>query len=359
MKNICFVIHNIQCGGGTERVCATIANELCNRGYNISIISYDAKKAPFFRFDPKIKIGNMLTNILERRTRRFKWYAAWKLKRFLLANKVDLVIDVDTIHALWTYRAIKNTNIKWISWDHFNFTYCTKSFERMQALQLIEMYANKLVLLSKADKQTYLEETNIPENKIIQIYNPLSFEAESYQERNKKQVLAIGRISYQKGFDLLLQAWKIVETKINDWHLEIVCGYGDYHALEEEAHSMGIKNITCSPPTNNVQGKFEGSSIFVLSSRFEGFGLVLTEAMTMSVPCVSFDCPVGPNEIIINNENGLLAKPEDVNDLAEKLIYMIKNKDERIRMGKNAYESSKRFSIDTIIPQWIKLIDNL
>lgn len=69
----------------------------------------------------------------------------------------------------------------------------------MQALQLIEMYANKLVLLSKADKQTYLEETNIPENKIIQIYNPLSFEAESYQERNKKQVLAIGRISYQKG----------------------------------------------------------------------------------------------------------------------------------------------------------------
>ena len=221
------------------------------------------------------------------------------------------------------------------------------------------MYASKLVLLSKADKQTYIEQTNIPENKIIQIYNPLSFESESYQERNKKRVLAIGRISYQKGFDLLLQAWKIVEREISDWQLEIVCGYGDYQALEEEAHSMGIKDIICSPPTNNVKEKFEESSIFVLSSRFEGFGLVLTEAMTMSIPCVSFDCPVGPNEIIINNENGLLARPEDINDLAEKIIYMIKNKDERIRMGRNAYESSKRFSINTILPQWIKLIDNL
>lgn len=358
MKNICFVIHNIQCGGGTERVCATIANALCNRGYHISIISYDAKKAPFFYFDPRIKIGNMLTNILERRTRRFKWYAAWKLKRFLLTNKVDLVIDVDTIHALWTYRAIKDTNIKWISWDHFNFTYCTESFERIQALQLIEMHANKLVLLSKADKKTYLEQTNIPENKIIQIYNPLSFEAESYQEHKNKKIITITRISYEKGTDLLLKAWKIVEARIHDWELEIVCGYGDYKALEDEAHSMGMTHITCSPPTNNVKEKLKSSSIFVLPSRLEGFGLVLTEAMTMSVPCVSFDC-LGPREIIANNENGLLAKPEDINDLAEKIIYMIKNKDERIRMGRNAYESSKRFSIDTIIPQWIKLIDNL
>lgn len=359
MKNICFVIHNIQCGGGTERVCATVANELCKRGYNISIISYDAKKGPFFYFDPRIKIGNMLTNIFERRTRKFKWYAACKLRRFLLKNNVDIVIDIDTIHALWTYRAIKGTNIKWISWDHFNFTYCTGSFDRMQALQLIEQYADKLILLSKADKQTYLEQTNIPENKIVQIYNPLSFEAKSYEERNNKKVLAIGRISYQKGFDLLLQAWRIVEQEIKDWTLEIVCGYGDYNALENEAKLMGIKNILCSPPTNDVKGKFEDSSIFVLSSRYEGFGLVLTEALTMSVPCVSFDCPVGPNEIIINGENGLLSKPEDINDLAEKLIYLIRNEEERIRMGRNAFESSKRFSIDAIIPQWIELIENI
>lgn len=87
MKNICFVIHNIQCGGGTERVCATIANELCHRGYNISIISYDAKKAPFFRFDPKIKISNMLTNILERRTRRFNGTPHGNLKDFYLRTK--------------------------------------------------------------------------------------------------------------------------------------------------------------------------------------------------------------------------------------------------------------------------------
>lgn len=359
MKNICFVIHNIQCGGGTERVGSRIANELCRLGYNVSIVSYDAKRAPFFPLDARIKLGNMLGNIFERRTRKMRWYASWKLRKFLLKNNVDVVIDIDTIHALWTWPAINGTGIQWISWDHFNFNHCIVSFERLKALRLIEQHANKLVLLTDADRAAYLEKTNMKPDFVKRIYNPLSFEEPMYVERTGKKVLAIGRIAPQKGFDLLLKAWALVESEIAGWTLEIVCGYGDYHALQQEAENMGLRHVVCSPPTPDVKSKFAESSIYALSSRFEGFGLVLTEASTMSVPMVSFNCPVGPDEIIRDGENGLLVEPENVEQFAEKLLLLIRDEKMRKTMGERAFEMAKQFSIDRIIPQWIEMIENL
>lgn len=167
----------------------------------------------------------------------------------------------------------------------------------------------------------------------------------------------MGRIAPQKGFDLLLQSWRIIEQQVNDWQLEIVCGYGDYTALEQEARDMGLHNVTCTGPTKDVQGKMSSAAIFALSSRFEGFGLVITEANTCSVPVVSYDCPCGPNEIITDGYDGLLVEPENVEQFAEKLLFLMRDGKQRTRMGYNAYQSAHRFSMDTIMPQWIDLIE--
>lgn len=214
--------------------------------------------------------------------------------------------------------------------------------------------ADCLVLLSKADRETYLKETTFSPDFLKQIYNPLSFEVgHPIDHRGQKKVLAMGRIAPQKGFDLLLKAWLLVEQQVTDWTLEIVCGYGDYLALEKEARSMGCQHVSCSGPISDVQSKMSESAIFALSSRFEGFGLVIIEAAACSVPTVSFDCPCGPNEIISDGVDGILVSPENVSQFAEKLIWLIQHDDVRAQMGERAYENSKRFSMGLVLEQWL------
>lgn len=221
-------------------------------------------------------------------------------------------------------------------------------------------YAAALVLISKADRETYLHETTFKADFIKQIYNPLSFEVNSPIDHSKqKKVLAMGRIAPQKGFDLLLRSWKIVEQKVSDWQLEIVCGYGDYVALEQEARDMGLYNVICTGPTKNVQEKMSSAAIFALSSRFEGFGLVITEANICSVPVVSYDCHCGPNEIITDGYDGYLVEQENTEQFAEKLISLMKDDKHRKQMGRNAYISAHRFCMDAILPQWVDMIETL
>lgn len=358
-KNICFTIRNIDCGGGTERVGLRLANALAESGYNVWMVSYDAKQGkPFFYCDPRVKLWTILGHGgFERKMRWQFWYGAWKFRRFLKKNKIDVVIDIDTFNALWTAPAIRGLNIKWISWDHFNLDYC-KGPKRENALELVSKEADSLVLLSEADKANYLEKTSVPSEKIVQIYNPLSFELRNMIEHSgQKKVTAIGRIDPAKGFDLLLQSWLLVEKEVDDWTLEIVCGYGDWNGLQKEAENMGCKHVVCSPPTQDIPGKLAETAIFALSSRFEGFGLVITEAMTCSVPTVSYACPQGPAEIIKDGEDGFLVEPENVKQFAEKLLVLINDEGLRAKMGKAAFENSKRFSMDTIIKEWIKLIE--
>lgn len=359
MKNICFTIQNIDCGGGTERVGLRLANALVERGYNVWMVSYDAKRGvPFFDCDPRIRLWTILGHGgFERKMRWQFWYGAWKFRRFLKRKHIDVVIDIDTFNALWTAPAVRGLSIKWISWDHYIFNYCIGK-RRIQALDYVAKEADKMVVISQADMIKYQTSSSVPSNKIVQIYNPLSFEIRHPISHNgQKRVTAIGRIDPAKGFDLLLQSWLLVEKQVHNWTLEIVCGYGDWKALQKEAEEMGCRNVICSPPTKDIQGKLAETAIFALSSRFEGFGLVITEAMTCSVPTISYACPQGPAEIISDGEDGLLVEPENVKQFAEKLLLLINDDELRARMGEAAFRNSKRFSMDRILEKWIRLIE--
>lgn len=360
MKHICFTIRNIDCGGGTERVGLRLANALVEHGYAVSMVSYDAREGkPFFCCDPRIKLWTILSHGgFERKMRWHFWYGSWKFRRFLKREKVNVVIDIDSFNAMWTAKAVQGLGIKWISWDHFNFAYTNGKY-RKEALRLVQEGADCLVLLSKADRETYLRETTFKPDFLKQIYNPLSFEVDHpIDHRGQKKVLAMGNYIPVKGFDLLIRAWKIVEQYVSDWSLEIVCGSGDFRELENEAHMIGCNRLVCSGPITDVQTKMSNSAIFALSSRFEGFGLVITEAASCSVPTVSFNCSCGPKEIITGQVDGLLVEPENYEQFAEKLIWLIRHDEERARMGQYAYENSKRFSMERILKKWVNLIDS-
>jgi glycosyltransferase involved in cell wall biosynthesis len=213
------------------------------------------------------------------------------------------------------------------------------------------------------DKFVVLTNDNIAEwnlHNIAVIPNPLSFNPERSSTLENKRVIAVGRQSYQKGYDRLLKSWQIVNQRFPDWELHI---YGKYNAAEQlPAMAAELKieqTVRFFEPVKNIEDKYLDASIFVLSSRFEGFGMVLTEAMACGVPCVSYDCPCGPADIISDGVDGYLVPNGDVNDFAQKVTTMIADTALRVDMGRKAKRNVKRFQADKIIVQWDNLFKSL
>lgn len=213
---------------------------------------------------------------------------------------------------------------------------------------------SKFIILTEEDRKNfsyYLDNTTV-------IYNPLPFYPEQTSDCTAQEVIAVGRYTQQKGFDLLIEAWRIVAEKHPDWNLRIYGG-GDrteFLALKDKYH---LKTLYLEEQTQNIIQKYCESSIFVLSSRYEGFGMVITEAMSCGVPPVSFTCPCGPRDIIHNNEDGLLVENGDIEQLAEKICYLIENDTIRKEMGRMAKINSKRFKIENISKEWEALFNHL
>ena len=176
---------------------------------------------------------------------------------------------------------------------------------------------------------------------------------------DNKNVIAVGRYSHQKGFDLLVEAWSVVAKKHPDWILNVY-GDGDRTELQNKIDELNLtKSFIANEKTDAIIQKYLESSIFVLSSRYEGFGLVLIEAMNCGVPPVSFACPTGPKDIITHGEDGILVENGNIEQLAEKICYLIENEDVRKKMGRNARENVKKFKKEIIMDQWKKLFEML
>jgi len=174
-----------------------------------------------------------------------------------------------------------------------------------------------------------------------------------------KRVLAAGRLTRQKGFDLLLPAWAQVEAKHPDWELKI-CGEGGWRdRLEAQVSEHDLKNVQMPGNCDDMAAEMSNASIFALSSRFEGFPLILAEAMNKGMAPVAFDCPTGPADMIREGENGLIVPLGDVDGLAAALLRMIEDDELRHRCGLAALETGRNFTMDAIGPMWDELFAEL
>ena len=195
--------------------------------------------------------------------------------------------------------------------------------------------------------------------------NSEKFAAAGKREVGVNRVVTIGRYAYQKGYDLLLQAWaelsRIRESENGEeWTLDIY-GQGDQTDYRQLMAELGIDSNRChlNGPVENVVKAYQESSIFVLSSRFEGFGMVLIEAMACGLPVVSFDCPAGPDEIITDGVDGLLVPSGDVHTLAEKLMLLMSDENLRRRLGQQARQTAQRYDMTVLVNQWTALFEKV
>ena len=342
--------------GGVERVTTSIANGLANMGYQVQIVNMRGGDKPFFKLDPLIRI----VSLFKKHGRIFikAPLIIYRLRRLLLAEKPKVILTVESMLALVSVPASRGLSIRNICWEHLNFNVDLGRRSRRFARQFAAKYCDDIVTLTNQDAFLWKQKTHL-KAAIHTIPNPSPFavQNEHTPSMDSKMVLAVGRLTYQKGFDLLLQAWKMITAEEPDWRLRIVGNGPDEHYLHQLSSDLGInKSVEFVPATSNVQSHYKEAALFCMSSRFEGFAIVLVEAMSFGVPVVSFDCEAGPAEILAGTGAVLVAK-ENISELANNLLKLIRDPSSRVIISRTEKLQAEKFQLDKIMNHWITLLN--
>jgi glycosyltransferase involved in cell wall biosynthesis len=217
-----------------------------------------------------------------------------------------------------------------------------------------------LAVLTEEDRDDYGAALAGSDTRVVQIPNTIPPMDGGTASGEAKVIIAAGRLNTQKGFDRLIPAFARVARSHPDWQLRIYGRGPERPALQQLIVDHDLYgNAFLLGPTRRLGTAMAGASVFALSSRFEGFGLVIVEAMSKGLPVVSFDCPRGPGEIIRDGVDGLLVPEGDVEAFAEALMTLVEDEDRRRAMGAAALESARAYDIDAVAPHWERLLEQL
>ena len=350
---IAFIISSLD-SGGAERVLSLMANYWAQKNYRIIILTLGNSK-PFYPLVDGVQIEQL--SLLKNSVSVFNAIAN-NIGRIKVIVKRLIKIDPDIVISFMTETNIISTigcriiNKPIIIAERINYDFLA-SRVWASLRKLVYRFSNALIVQTRYDQEKYqcFANTSV-------INNPLNTEKIFPNSGEEKNILAVGRLNRQKGFDRLIKAFSHLDRK--DWKLTII-GEGDERKnLEKLINNLGLKDSIRMPgTTKTIEHWYQKSSIFVLSSRMEGFPNVLCEAMAYGCACVSFDCIAGPNEIITDKKDGYLVKNGDIHALSARMGFLIKNAEERRRIGKEAMKISGRLNIDSIMGQWEKIIERI
>ena len=378
---ILYCIPSLSESGGTERIVTQKIN-FClefEKQYDITIVTTEGiNKKPFYDLHPSAKVIELNIDFLEEFSkplyskyigtkRKLKEY---KKKLIQIINTQNIDICISTGAKELEFLSQIQVPCKKICELHFSKYNRELFFEgkkggiiwkligKIRAYQLIKQTKglDQLVVLTKKDEKDWKK----THNNVKQIYNFSDIQSESVALLENKKVISVGRLTEQKGYNFLIEAWAIIKNKKSDWTLEIY-GEGDlYNELFQQIKDSRLENhVFLKGRTNRVQEKILESSIFALSSRYEGFPMVLLESMACGVPVVSFDCETGPAEIIEHNDCGILVENRNVLKLAGALLTMMDDKDLRKKRGEIAKIKSANFSKSKLMTEWMDLFADL
>ena len=364
--------------GGVERVVSMKASYLADHlGYDVTVVVTEGGgREPFFPLSPQVKVVNLDLNFEELWGKPLlgkawlyvqkQWRYRRLLRQVLMRLRPDFTISV-LRREINFLNSIKDGSRK-IGELHVNRANY-RSFKTRGGGRLVELlsrlWMKSLVeKLRKLDCMVVLTETaraDWPElTRVRVIPDPLPIRPERVSPLTAKRIVTIGRYDYDKGYDLLLRMWKEMQTLRPDWRLDIY-GMGDRSDYMRLADTLGIDSSRCGlhGSIKDVMAAYLDSSVFVLPSRFEGFGLVMIEAMSCGLPVVAFDCDNGPRSILTEGRDGFLVPTGDVSRMAERLLLLTGDEALRREMGSQARRSSAKYELAKVATQWETLFDEL
>lgn len=365
--------------GGADRVVTEKANYLADvLGHEVYIITDSQNnRRPVFPLSDKVRHIDLGIDfdkqyhhgLLVRAYYYFSLMHLYKKRLGKLLNEIKADVVITTLGRDLDFLTTLEDGSKKVGESHIAKQY-TRNFHLMEARgfpyrQIARYWRRKqekavrrldaFVVLTQYDAESW---SKIKAAEIIP--NSLPFYTEESSTLDKKQIITVGRLSEQKGFDLLISAWSCIARQHSDWKIHL---YGEGELENELRKSVAQNGMEDSflihKPVKDIKEKYLESSIYVMSSRFEGFGMVLIEAMACGVPCVSFDCPHGPSYIVKDGEDGILVENGNVEKLADAISSLIVDKERRMAMGKAAKRNIARYSQKDIMRQWENLFYKL
>lgn len=363
--------------GGIEKCIVTLANSLCSK-YEVEIaVCYKLYDKSAFQIDDRVKVKYLNKDL---RPNHDKLRSAFKsknpikiIKELFFGMKVlhyrkktmvsyisntssDVIISTRDIFNYWLSGYAKNNVLK-IGWEHNHF------HDNYRYANNVSRSARKLdylVLVSSELQKFYAKELRNSNCMCIYIPNSIENLPEEVSSLESKNLISVGRLSPEKGYLDLLKLYRRIVKDYPDWKLSIV---GD--GVEREKLEKYIKKFHLEDKVtlHGFQSKevidklLDNSSIYLMTSYTESFGIVLIEAMSHGVPCIAYDSAEGARELIKSGANGYLIKNRNIEAMTMKVEDLIKNKSERIKIGKQARKSVKKYTSDVISDEWVTLIE--
>lgn len=357
MKHICFLTSKIENSGGTEKVSILLANRMVKEGYKVSFFNLIGGAETFFEKEPEISVFSM--NLKPGETKKNFFQILFSLRNFVKNNNVNTIVNVDSILVVFSTFSLVGLSVNKICWEHFNCKIdLGVPFRRLGRL-LAVIFCDTIVTLTDRDKKLWLDKYQNIKANILNIPNPiLPIQSDFLPSLELKTVLAVGRPIEVKGYDMLLEAWAFVCQNIKDWKLCIV-GLDDKEIDQLRKLSLNLNitdNVELLKPKKNINDFYLSASIFCMTSRFEGFPMVLLEAQSFNLPIVAFDCDTGPAEIISNNKNGILVEANNIYKLACSLKMLIKNPTLYDQMVAESKLTRYKFSSENFFKSWMEIL---
>lgn len=365
--------------GGIGRVTSIKANWLAEHGHEVWITtSNQCGKNDYYDLHPDVKrkdfeIGFQLgidnDNLLMKALRKFGKMRQYrrKLESFVNHVKPDIVVSTFINDSDFLYK-FKDGSKKVLEF-HFchdgfirQMKYGTQSLKnklllryRIKKLERIAKKYDAFVVLTREDAEAWNGYNNLHV-----IPNMISFDSKETSSCSEKRVIAVGRFDFQKKFDRLIDIWVLVHKECPDWNLVIFGSGPDECKLGKVIKQLGLNgNITLRKPTKMIEKEYLKSSIFVMTSTFEGLPMTMLEALSCGLPCISYDFKCGPKDIITDGCSGYIVEENDKATFAKKIIEIINDDIKRKLFSKNSKQLSEKYKVDRIMPIWLDLFNKL
>lgn len=358
-KRICFFSGDITRSGGTERVAVQLANALReDPAYEICFISLtEQQKTPFYPLHPEISRYHLGE----------KWInpgpgylpLIGKLRKLLKNLQIDIIIDIDIVLDVLSIPAARGMKTRVVSWEHFNCEFEQQVLYRKLISRLTVHFSDYIITLTEEDKENYRRILG-RKTQICAIYNMVPKMKRNEEVLRENWIVTAGRLTYQKGIEYLAQIAVPVLKKHRDWKW-LILGDGEERTILEKTISENNleDQLKLKGTVDNVEWYLNRAKLFVLTSRYEGFGMCLVEAMQMKVPCISFDIKIGPSEIITREKNGILIPPFECEQMIQEIDHLIDNPDRLEEMSANTMIGFERYQDEYIKEKWKTVLNKL